>query len=329
MGSDSDCCPGFIDDSALEDRVTCLGTSDSSHCRVRYLPLEDRDLREAWELGEGRPEVLNRGRAALRRCIGEKTDQSDQTILARVHQFLDYAVEQAERSKTRVDLGVGQVDDESIDPLRELLDSVSVYSRARRRIHIDHDHIVDDEDDGSYRVVPLVRMVFGETPPDTRDRLAQAFNSPLFPELLVSSSVMGEGIDLHRFCRHVIHHDGFWNPSVLEQQTGRLDRIQSKSEVCRRPIRVCQPFIAGGADEKMFRVLRDRERWFQVVMGQKFEFDESTSEELAARQPLPEELSMRLTFDLTRWKAFGAQPEENSCSAAVKEGLLMSPRDTE
>src|SRR5258708_39665740 len=28
----------------------------------------------------------------------------------------------------------------------------------------------------------------------------------------------------------------------------------------------------------MFRVVQDRERWFQIVMGQKFEFDEATSE---------------------------------------------------
>lgn len=277
---------------------------------VRYLPLEDPDLREAWELGEGRPDVLNRGRAALRRCIGEQKDESDQTILARVYQFLDYAVEQAERSKTRVELEAGEDDDEVADPLKELLSVVSVYSRPRRRAHIDRDDVLEgEEDDGSYRVVPLVRMVYGDTPPDTRDRLALAFNSPLFPEILVSSSVMGEGIDLHRFCRHVIHHDGFWNPSTLEQQTGRLDRIRSKSELCHRPIRVCQPFIAGGADEKMFRVLRDRERWFQVVMGQRFEFDEATSEDLATRVPLPTELAERLTFNLARWKPTSSEPQ--------------------
>ena len=138
--------------------------------------------------------------------------------------------------------------------------------------------------------------------PDTRDRLAQAFNSPLFPEILVSSAVTGEGIDLHLLCRHVIHDDGFWNRSTLVQKTGRLDRIQSKAEICRRPIRIFHPFIAGGADEKMFRVLRDRERWFQVVMGQKFEFDDATSDDLASRESLPAELAEKLTFDLSRWK---------------------------
>ena len=48
-------------------------------------------------------------------------------------------------------------------------------------------------------------------------------------------------------------------------------------------------------------MVRDRERWFQIVMGQKFEFDEATSEQLAARVPLPEELARELVFDLRRW----------------------------
>jgi len=78
---------------------------------------------------------------------------------------------------------------------------------------------------------------------------------------------MGEGIDLHRFCRHVIHHDGYWNPSTLEQQTGRIDRIRCKAEICGLPIMVYQPFLAGSADEKMFRVVRDRDGGFRLSWG--------------------------------------------------------------
>jgi hypothetical protein len=58
-----------------------------------------------------------------------------------------------------------------------------------------------------------------------------------FPEVLISSPVLGEGVDLHRFCRHVIHHDLCWNPSTLEQRTGRLDRIRGKAEPARRRCR--------------------------------------------------------------------------------------------
>ena len=271
---------------------------------ARYLPLDDPDVQRAWELGEGRREVLEPGMLALRRGIQEQTDRSNQTYMSRVEQFLDFAIELAERAQYDRDSTADDSEDESDDPLQECLSAVSVYSRPRRPDKLDADDEQDeqDEDDGSYRVVPLVRVVHGETKPETRERLALAFNSPLFPEVLVSSGVMGEGIDLHRFCRHVIHHDGYWNPSTLEQQTGRLDRIRCKAEVCRMSIRVYQPFIAGSADEKMFRVVRDRERWFQIVMGQKFEFDEGASEEIAARVPLPDELAQQLTFDLARWK---------------------------
>ena len=58
----------------------------------------------------------------------------------------------------------------------------------------------------------------------------RAFNTPFFPDILVCSEVMGEGVDLQRFCRHVIHHDLAWNPSTIEQRTGRIDRLGCKAE---------------------------------------------------------------------------------------------------
>lgn len=262
--------------------------------------------------------MIESGRVALKRAIAEHADTSNQTFRQRLEQFLDFAVELAERGK----VCPGNADDEDDlyaakkgkkaktakkeTPLDACLSAVGVYSRPRKLEDQERDDEDEDYDgletDSVFRVAPLVRQVHGDTPAETRDRLALAFNSPLFPEILVSSSVMGEGIDLHRFCRHVIHHDGYWNPSTLEQQTGRLDRIRCKAENCRMPIVVHQPFLAGGADEKMFRVVRDRERWFQIVMGQNFQFDERTSEAIAARVPLPQSLAKELTFDLARWR---------------------------
>lgn len=268
---------------------------------ARYLPLDDPNVKRAFELGEGRREIIEPGLAALRRGILEHTDRSRQTYWDRVYQFLDFAVELAERAQFLLNDDEG--DDEPDDPLRTCLKDVAVFAQPRRPEDEERNDLSSpQDDDGSYRVVPLVRLVHGETKLETRERLARAFNSPLFPEILVSSSVMGEGIDLHRFCRHVIHHDGYWNPSTLEQQTGRIDRIRCKAELCGMPIKVYQPFLAGSADEKMFRVVRDRERWFQIVMGQKFEFDEGSSEAIAARVPLPEMLAKQLTFDLARWR---------------------------
>jgi SNF2 family DNA or RNA helicase len=124
------------------------------------------------------------------------------------------------------------------------------------------------------------------------------FNTPFYPDVLVASSVMAEGVDLHLNCRHVIHHDLCWNPSMLEQRTGRVDRIGAKAEACGRPIQVYLPFVAETQDEKMFRVVIDRERWFNVVMGEQYKVDARNTDILAERIPFPDEAAMELAFDL-------------------------------
>lgn len=147
-------------------------------------------------------------------------------------------------------------------------------------------------------LLPNVRLVNGSTKQETRQRLMLTFNSPFFPEILVASSVMAEGVDLHRFCRYVIHHDLCWNPSTLEQRTGRIDRIGAKAELSGQPIRVYLPYLAETQDEKMFRVVMDRERWFSVVMGEQFKVDARTTDKLAERVPLPAKLAQDLAFRL-------------------------------
>jgi hypothetical protein len=37
----------------------------------------------------------------------------------------------------------------------------------------------------------------------------------------------------------------------------------------------------------MYRVVRDRERWFQVVMGERYETGEAATDRCARRIPLP------------------------------------------
>lgn len=158
----------------------------------------------------------------------------------------------------------------------------------------------DDERQGATpeRLLPNVRLVNGAVKSETRQRLMLTFNSPFFPEVLIASSVMAEGVDLHRFCRYVIHHDLCWNPSTLEQRTGRVDRIGAKVERCGQPIRVYLPYLAETQDEKMYRVVMDRERWFNVVMGEKFKVDARTTEKLAQRVPLPASVAQELAFRL-------------------------------
>jgi superfamily II DNA/RNA helicase len=69
----------------------------------------------------------------------------------------------------------------------------------------------EDRDDRSDRIMPNVRLANGSTNQETRQTLMRAFNTPFYPEILVASSIMAEGVDLHLNCRHVIHHDLCWN----------------------------------------------------------------------------------------------------------------------
>jgi hypothetical protein len=264
---------------------------------ARYLPLDVLEVREALAEGEHRPHIIHAGVSALSEALIKRTDGSALTMIQRVEEFLRFAKDETERGQRRVTAAEYE---ETSEPLSKYLRAIAVYIAPRQNEDDEEQERQPSSGDGAYRVLSPVRMVNGETKPEVRERLILAFNSPLFPEILVSSAVLGEGIDLHRFCRYVIHHDLCWNPSTLEQRTGRLDRIRCKAEISRRPIVMYEPFLAGSADEKMFRVVRDRERWFQIVMGQKFEFDEATSEQLANRTPLPDELARELIFDLRR-----------------------------
>jgi hypothetical protein len=88
------------------------------------------------------------------------------------------------------------------------------------------------------------------------------------------------------------------NPSTLEQRTGRVDRIGAKAEFAGRPIHIYIPFIAETQDEKMYRVVMDREPWFNVVMGEDYKIDVQTTEKLANRVTFPVAAATELAFDL-------------------------------
>ncbi|MEN6496975.1 MAG: helicase-related protein [Thermoguttaceae bacterium] len=120
-----------------------------------------------------------------------------------------------------------------------------------------------------------VALVKGETGEEVRERVFAGFNTPLLPEVLICTSIGQEGIDLHRHCRQVVHYDLAWNPAVLEQRTGRVDRIGSKTfrerSLVQGPagpfLEVGVPFLAGTYDERMYEELRLRAQTFEVLTG--------------------------------------------------------------
>jgi hypothetical protein len=100
-----------------------------------------------------------------------------------------------------------------------------------------------------------------------------AFNRPRsFPRVLVAQSLVGrEGLNLHKACRIVVLLHPEWNPGVVEQQIGRVDRVDSHwshglrqsvdtgtpAELTPR-IEICPVIFRRTYDEHNWQVLRAR-----------------------------------------------------------------------
>lgn len=58
-----------------------------------------------------------------------------------------------------------------------------------------------------------------------REKYIRAFNSPFFPEIIVATSVMQEGVNLNYFCKNVYHYGIAYTTGDNEQRVGRIDRM--------------------------------------------------------------------------------------------------------
>jgi Helicase conserved C-terminal domain len=175
------------------------------------------------------------------------------------------------------------------DLLRRFLTYADTLDDEHRR------EVLDD----AVRAGDLVRhTVDGES----RERLREAFNTPLFPMVLVANEVMQEGLDLHHHCRRVVHHDLAWNPAQLEQRVGRVDRLGSLVQRLRdrKPettLDVLLPLIANTIDERLDRAVRLRERWLEFLLGAAPRIDEYGLADEPAH-PLPLAFAAALRVEL-------------------------------
>ncbi len=118
------------------------------------------------------------------------------------------------------------------------------------------------------------QLMNGETRAETRRFMQMAFNRKnCNPKVLIAQSLVGrEGLNLHKACRTVILLHPEWNPGVVEQQIGRVDRHGSlweqlieKAVITQEnnadfPPRIifCPVIFSGTYDEYNWSVLRER-----------------------------------------------------------------------
>ena len=63
-----------------------------------------------------------------------------------------------------------------------------------------------------------------------RGSILKAFNTPFYPNVLVATSVLQEGVNLHYHCNEIIHYGLAWTQGDNEQRVGRVDRLNGKME---------------------------------------------------------------------------------------------------
>jgi hypothetical protein len=107
------------------------------------------------------------------------------------------------------------------------------------------------------------------------DTVISVFNSPFGPDVLVVTDKLSEGVDLHRYCRHLIHYELDPSPIRTVQRNGRLRRVNSWAALTGRPIRYAYPAFRGTRDYRLVQVMKKRVDSFSLLLGgvQDFEID--------------------------------------------------------
>jgi ERCC4-related helicase len=93
------------------------------------------------------------------------------------------------------------------------------------------------------------------------------FNSPFGPDVLVATDRLSEGVDLHRYCRHLIHHELDPSPVRTVQRNGRLRRVSSWAARTKQPICIMYPALKGTRDERLVEIMQLRLQQFDLLLG--------------------------------------------------------------
>ncbi len=105
------------------------------------------------------------------------------------------------------------------------------------------------------------------------DTVISIFNSPFGPDVLVVTDRLSEGIDLHRYCRHLIHYELDPSPVRTVQRNGRLRRVNSWAAVTGQPIRYAYPAFRGTRDHRLVQIMKKRIDSFSLLLGGVQDFD--------------------------------------------------------
>lgn len=105
---------------------------------------------------------------------------------------------------------------------------------------------------------PLI--IHGEV--DNRAEILEKFKHDKNIHILLSSEVGSEGLDM-QFCNSMVNYDLPWNPMIVEQRIGRIDRFGQKAKV----INIYNIVVADSIQEEIYMRLLDRIGIFKGTIG--------------------------------------------------------------
>ncbi|MBR1721925.1 MAG: hypothetical protein IJ727_05505, partial [Treponema sp.] len=74
--------------------------------------------------------------------------------------------------------------------------------------------------------VSFVKGKENESSADRKEKVRNAFNAPIRPFVLATTSIGQEGLDFHNYCRKIVHWNLPNNAIDLEQREGRINRYK-------------------------------------------------------------------------------------------------------
>ena len=97
---------------------------------------------------------------------------------------------------------------------------------------------------------------------EERIKSVEEFKNQPEIQVLISTQVGGEGLDM-QFCDTLVNYDLPWNPMIVEQRIGRIDRIGQQSEV----IHIFSLLVEGSIQAKIHDRLLGRIEIFRNTIG--------------------------------------------------------------
>lgn len=165
-----------------------------------------------------------------------------------------------------------------------------------------------------------------------RDQAAAYFTDEFGAQILLCSEVGSEGRNF-QFAHHLVLFDLPANPDTLEQRIGRLDRI-GQTEI----INVHVPFVAGSAQERMFRWYHEALNIFSQIsptaqtLQERFIIDlkpclEGSADEETFNALLAEVASERIALEDELQNGRDRLLEYNSCRPRVADRIIRAMED--